>query len=286
MKRLVSTFSRSLFVVLVGAQLGSAQWINFPAPGVPRLPNGKANLAAKSPRLANGKPDLSGVWHVDPTTMDEWRKLVGPDAGKLSLPGMEMDTISKYATNLFIDLKPADIPERPEAARVRQARLQSGIRDNPSTHCLPHGIPIASLVSEVTKIVETPTIAVVMYETDSTHRQIYTDGRKLPVDPNPAWLGYSVGHWEGNTLAVETAGFNDKSWLDLSGHAHSDSLRIRERYTRRDYGHMDVETTFEDPAYYTRPFGIKVTFLVQPDQDILESFCNENEKDRTHLRAQ
>jgi hypothetical protein len=215
--------------------------------------------------------------------MEEWVRLLGNNPNVLEVPGMELTTISKYARNLFFDLKPEDVPERPIAAEVRRQRLQSGVRDNPSLHCLPHGIPIQSLVSEVNKIVQTPGLIIALYETDSTVRQIYTDGRPLPQDPQPAWLGYSVGRWEGDTLVVQTAGFNDKSWLDLSGHAHSEALRVTERYHRRDFGHLDIEITFDDPVMYTRPFSIKVTQLLQADTDILESICNENEKDRAHL---
>ena len=121
-----------------------------------------------------------------------------------------------------------------------------------------------------------------LYEVDNTHRQIYTDGRKLPVDPQPAWLGYSVGHWEGDTLVVDAAGFNDKSWLDSMGHPHSEELHIQERFHRRDFGHMDLSVTVDDPKG-TEPFTVKVTEALIPDSDILESICNENEKDRVHL---
>lgn len=260
-----------------------AQWLNYPAPGVPRNPDGKVNLNAPPPKAANGKPDLSGVWHVQPTRIEEFRRLLGKEAGTTNAAGQELDSTSKYANNIFIDLKASEIPERPLATEIRRARLANGIRDNPSLYCLPHGIPIDVLVSEAHKMVQTPGLIIVLYETDNTHRQIYTDGRKLPVDPQPAWLGYSVGQWERDTLVVESTGFNDKSWLDLSGHAHSEGLRITERFHRRDFGHLDVEMTFDDPTMYTRPFSIQITHLLQADSDVLESFCNENEKDRGHL---
>jgi hypothetical protein len=117
------------------------------------------------------------------------------------------------------------------------------------------------------------------------HRQIFTDGRKLPKEVNlPAYLGYSVGHWERDTFVVETAGFNDKTVLDWMGHFHSEALRLTERFRRRDFGHMDIDMTFDDPKVYTRPFTIKVPFELLADQDIFEMNCNENEKDREHLR--
>ena len=265
--------------------VAQAQWVNYRWQGVPRNKDGVVDLAAKTPRASNGKPDLSGVWHVQPTSMEEWRRIAGPDVGITGTLGMGQDTISKYATNLFVGLKPEEVPERPEAAAIRTARLASGIRDNPSSRCLPHGIPLSSLLTEVFKMVQTPGVIVVMYEADNTFRQIYLDGRNVPADAEPTWLGYSSGRWEGDTLVVETSGFNDKSWLDLAGHSHSEGLRITERYRRRDFGHMEMEVTLDDPKMYTRPIKLSVTQLLQPDTDVFEFFCNENEKDRSHLVA-
>jgi len=279
------------FIGLLVAFAGSsayAQWVNYPSPGTPRTPDGKANLTAPAPRASNGKPDLSGLWHVQPTGQKELERLFGPDlikaADATSVPGMELDTISKYAINIFVDFKPEEVPMRPEAAKLFGQRAQGGVRD-PGVDCLPLGIPISSLVSEVHKIVQTPGLIVILLEVDNAHRQIYTDGRKLPVDPQPSWLGYSVGKWEADTLVVDTLGFNDKAWLDILGHPRSESMRLTERYHRRDFGHMDVEMTFDDPKMYTKPFTIKVTHQLMPDSDILEYFCAENEKDRAHQGA-
>lgn len=270
-------------VLLAGS--GYAQWVNYPTPGMPRTRDGKPNLTAPAPRAANGKPDLSGLWHVQPTPMEEMKRLFGADlikaADAVSVPGMELDTISKYAVNILLDFKPGEEPMRPEAAELFRQRAQGSKRD-PGVDCLPLGIPISSLVSEVHKIVQTPGLIVILLEVDNAHRQIYTDGRKLPQDPQPSWLGYSVGKWEADTLVVDTVGFNDKAWLDVLGHPRSEALHLVERYHRRDFGHMDVEMTFDDPKMYTKPFTIKVTHQLIPDSDILEYFCAENEKDRAH----
>jgi hypothetical protein len=258
-----------------------AQWLNYSPPGTPRTRDGKPNLAAPAPRAADGKPNLSGVWHVHPTSLAEMKRLYGEKADVVNVPGMELDTISKYAINILVDFKPEESPIRPEATEILKRRLPS---EFPDTNCLPAGIPTAGLVSEPVKIVQSPGLIVMLYESEDGHRQIYTDGRKLPKEiAQPAWLGYSVGKWEGDTLVVETAGFNDKSWLDVIGHPHSEALRIVERYRRRDFGHMDLEMTFDDPQMYTKPFTIKVTQDLLADSDIFESFCNENEKDRPHL---
>jgi hypothetical protein len=271
----------ALFVIL-GAS-AHAQWVNYPAPGTPRTKDGKPNLSAKAPRAPNGKPDLSGVWHVQPTSLEEMKRLFGDDIGDNTVPGMEIDTISKYGINILQDFKPEDAPLRPAALEIMRRRGPGGSELLPSTHCLPLGIPLATLLSEVTKIVQTSGLTVVMLELDNATRQIYTDGRKLPVDPTPSWMGYSVGKWEGDTLVVDTIGFNEKGWLDAIGHPKSEALHIVERYRRRDYGHMDVEITIDDPKMYTKPFTIKVTHLLQADSDILEYFCAENEKDKPHM---
>jgi hypothetical protein len=124
-----------------------------------------------------------------------------------------------------------------------------------------------------------------LYEQSNTFRQIYTDGRKLPVEPQPAWLGYSVGRWEGDTFVIDSAGFNDRVWLDSGGHPQSEQLKIREKFRRRDFGHMDLELTIDDPKMYTRPFTVKAEEVLVPDSDLLEYVCAENEKDRAHLEA-
>jgi hypothetical protein len=276
------------FIFLLATLFGASahgQWVNFPSPGTPRTRDGKPNLSAPAPRAANGKPDLSGLWHVTPTPVEEMKRLFGAElinaADAVSVPGMELDTISKYAIDILQDFKPEDSPMRPEAAKLFALRAQGKVRD-PGVDCLPLGIPISSLVSEVHKIIQTPGLIVVLLEVDNAHRQIYTDGRKLPQDPQPSWLGYSVGKWNGDTLVVDTVGFNDKAWLDVLGHPRSEAMHLTERYHRRDFGHLDVDMTFDDPKMYTKPFTIKVTHQLIPDSDILEYFCAENEKDRTH----
>ena len=271
-------------VLLAGSGMLPAQWLNYPTPGTPRTRDGKPNLAAPAPRTADGKPDLSGVWHVQPTSLAEWTRLLGDRFDtqvNIRVPGMELDNISKYALNILVDFKPEEELMRPQAAEIFRRRA-TGIE--PRGTCLPIGIPMAGLVSELNKMVQSPGLVVIMYESDGTHRQIYTDGRGLPKEvTQPAWLGYSAGKWERDTLVVETAGFNDKTWFDLSGHPHSEALRVVERYRRRDFGHMDVEMTFDDPPMYTQPFTIRFTQELMADADIFEMYRNENEKDRAHL---
>jgi len=273
---------RRLFVLvaILSTTSAHAQWLNYRTPGTPRTRDGKPNLAAPAPRAADGKPDLSGVWHVHPTSLEEMKRIFGDKVGLTNVPGMEIDTLSKYALNILVDFKPEEAPMRPAAAEIFHRR--STDRELRGL-CLPLGIPAAGLVSEPNKIVQSPRVIAILYESDATQRQIYTDGRELPKEiAQPSWLGYSAGKWEGDTLVVESAGFNDKTWLDVGGHPHSEALRILERYHRRDFGHLDVETTFDDPQMYTKPFTIKFTQDLWADSDIFENIC-ENEKDRTHL---
>jgi len=276
---------KSISVVFAGGLIcAQAQWLNYPTPGTPRTAGGKADLSAKTPRASNGKPDLSGVWQTAPAPPGENERLFGSTVGDFVVPGDDPRTFSKYFLNILTDFKPEDTPMRPATAELLQRNIERRGTDNPAARCLPQGIPRADIFSYAPfKIIQTPGLIAVLYEVDNTHRQIYTDGRKLPVDPQPSWLGYSAGTWEGDTLVVESAGFNDKSWLDSMGHPHSEDLRIQERFHRRDFGHLDLTLTVEDLTMYAKPFTIRVTELLLPDSDILESICNENEKDRVHL---
>lgn len=257
--------------------LSQAQWLNYRASGTPTTPDGKVNLSAPAPRAPDGKPDLTGVWHVDNSGLP-----ARPASAAPVLPGSPGGP--SYSGNIFRDMKPQDVPEKPEAAKLREERMKSGNRPNPSVFCLPMGFPVNNLVAEVVKFIQAPKEIVVIYEVDNSYRQIYLDGRPLPADMSPSWLGYSTGHWDGDTLVVETEGFNDRTWFDFMGHSHSEALHLTEHYHRRDYGHMDVEMTFNDPVMYTRPFTIKFTHALVPDTDILEAYCNENERDRAHIQ--
>jgi hypothetical protein len=273
----------SAFLLSVAAH---AQWLNFREPGVPRTPDGRVDLKAPTPADATGKPDLSGVWMHEKTTVAEMRRLYGAvidEDIQVDVPGMEIGTQHKYGFNIFIDLKPEEAPVRPETlARMRRNPARPTLSDA----CTPGfvlGFPLAGLLSEPIKIVQAPRLTMIVYEAGNFYRQIHTDGRKLPDEVNlPAFNGYSAGHWEGDTLIVETAGFNDKTPLDAMGHPHSEALRTVERFRRLDFGHLDYQITFDDPKAYTKPFTLKIPHELLPDSDVFENFC-ENEKDRGHL---
>ena len=277
---------RLVFLAFLSAG-ASAQWLNFPTPGIPRTRDGKPNLSAPTPRTAEGRPDLSGVWMHDGTSFAELKRLYGDtrveEARATQALGMEIDTQSKYAFDILIDINPEDSPLRPEAAEIMRQRNAAYDPADPCAEFI--SFPLAGLLSEPIKIIQAPRLTAILYEVGNLHRQIFTDGRKLPKEFNlPAYLGYSVGHWERDVFVVETAGFNDKAPLDDMEHPRSEALRVTERFHRRDFGHMDVEMTFDDPKMYTRPFTIRVPHTLMADTDIFEMVCNENEKDGIHMQ--
>jgi hypothetical protein len=170
------------------------------------------------------------------------------------------------------------VPFQPWAAELFRQRQANKMRDNPMIRCLPAGIPRLDAYSHPYKIVQTPDLMVVLYESQTLFRQIFTDGRAHPKDPEPSWLGYSIGKWDGDTLVVETTGFNDKTWLDGFGHPHSDAMKVTERFRRRDFGHMDIEIVIDDPKAYTKPLRYLQPQRLEPDTELIEYICNENAK--------
>ena len=233
--------------VLTLPSVGFAQWLTHPTAGIPRTADGKANLSAPAPRAADGKPDLSGLWQAG----------------------------AKYES----DFTPSDAQDWAQA-QVRQ-REANPAADSWSTLCLPPG-PMINFTGPL-KILHTPGIVAVLYEVPNNFRQIFLDGRDLPKEPNPSWQGYSVGHWEGDTLVVDTIGFTDKSMVGRPAYPHTESLRVTERYRRRDFGHIDLHMTVDDPKTFTRVWTITMELSLDPDTELLEYVCNENEKSRQHF---
>jgi hypothetical protein len=253
-----------------------AQWLNYPDSRTPRTKDGKPNLSAPVPRL-NGKPDLSGVWQSH-SPLSEFVKGVPDEILKLQV---DLTFASSNYLNVFWGTKPEDEPLTPEGVAILKQRATL-IGADPPTHCLPISMPGVLLVYAF-KIVQTPREIVLLPEHADPARQIFLDGRSLPNNPDPSWNGSSVGKWQGDTLVVDTIGLNDKGWLDGFGHPRSEQMHITERYRRRDFGHIDLEITFEDPKYYTRPFSFKTVLNLVADSDVLEYVCAENERDNVHL---
>ena len=269
-----------IFIALAAAPLVHAQWLNHRTPSIPRRPDGKPNLSAPTPRAVDKRPDLSGLWQTESAPPELLERLI-PAATN----GAGEEAPSQYFIDIFSDFKPEDVPFRPASAQSFQQRLQNFTRLSPISHCLPEGMPLIETAPAPYKVVQMPGVTFMLYERDTTYRQVYTDGRKLPKDPQPSWLGYSVGKWDGETLVVDTTGFNDRGWLDARAHTHSEALHLTERFHRLDFGHMEVQLTINDPETYTMPFTIKLKQHLLPDTDLLESFCAENEKDTIHIEG-
>lgn len=233
-----------------------SQWLNYPTPGLPRLPGGRPNLTAPAPRTPDGKPDFTGVWN------------------RLS---------PKYRIDIASDLKPEEV--QPWARALVEQRVENIGKDSMVARCLPLG-PQYSTDADSTgggmmKIAQTSSLILIL-NPDLTYRQIFMDGRSLESAPNPTWMGYSVGRWDRDTLVVESFGFNDRTWLDTSGHPHTEALRITERYRRPDFGHLDLAVTLQDPAVYSRSWTVSVQAELAADTELLEYVCNENTRDLEH----
>jgi hypothetical protein len=234
-------------ILVTGAPATEAQWLNLPTPGTPRLPDGKANLNAPTPKTADGRPDLSGVWAA-PTP--------------------------KYLANLAAD--GVEVPMQPWARQLFEQRTNNNAIDRPSASCLPHSVTDFDAHFTPKKLVQLPGLVIMLFESYHSFRQIFTDGRALPKDPEPAWFGYSVGRWDGDTLVVDTNGINDKTWLDDAGHPHSEALHIIERFRRVNFGRMDVQITIDDPKAYTKPWSVSFNWELLPDTDLLDWVCENN----------
>jgi hypothetical protein len=261
----------ALLAALCVAPSARAQWAQIHDRALPRTADGKPNLAAPAPKAPDGRPDLSGVW------ADE----AAPPPGILTVEGDL--PLPHYLVNIAADLKPEEVPLQPWAAELLQERLRNDGRDGPTASCKPSGVPAIDSTPLPYKIVQTSAAVYVFYEENTVFRQIFLDGRKPVADAVPRWLGYSTGKWNGDTLVVDTVGFNERHWLDGMGHPNSDKLHVVERFRRRDVGHLDIQITVDDPGAYTKPITYTVTATLVPDDDLLEYFCTENEKDSQHF---
>ena len=276
---------RWLLVVGILLQGGAqAQWLDYTPSGTP-MKDGKPNLSAPTPRSADGKPDLTGVWDHERTSAAEWKRILGPAyerESRSALIGMELEVVHKYGLNIFSDMKPGESILTPAGEAAMKQRAAEQRVDNVCHG--EYGWPVAGLLAEPFKIVQAPKETMILYEVDGLHRQIFADGREFPATFEfPAYLGYSIGRWAGDTFVVETRGFNNRTPIDGIGHPRSEGMHVTERYHRRDFGHLDTELTFDDPTLYMRTFTVKISYDLIPNNDIFEMFCTQNEKDRAHM---
>jgi hypothetical protein len=259
---------------MLAAAIGSpalfAQWLGYPTANVPLTPDGKPNLTAPTPRNADGKPDLSGMWG--------WEN-------RYNCGARCTDTqISREFINIAYQLQGGP-PLQPWAADlVKKRSVEQGL--DPNVHCMPRGAPRIWTDDYYKRIFQVPGRVLILTERNIQYRQIFTDGRPLPQDPNPVWNGYSIGHWEGDTLVVETNGFRDDLWLDAAGHPLTEKAITVERIRRPNYGTLEIEITIDDPKAYTAPWTVKLTQPLVLDSELLDYYCLENERDSAHMRTQ
>jgi hypothetical protein len=258
--------------------VGFAQWLKHPTEGVPRTADGNPNMAAPTPRLPDGKPDFSGIWHA---TNPNNRCGQNDPGGPFVHCGVEIGG-SLLGGNLGRNL-PDGLPYLPHAAALAKKRRSDDSRDDPHVRCLPDNPPRSWTLPHLTRAIHTPKLLALLYEVNAMYRQIHIDGRALPVDPTPAWNGYSTARWEGDTLVVQTSGFPDGIWLDRSGNPLTDAARITERIRRVSFGRMEIEVTIDDPKAYTRPWTITLRHDIVLDTELIDYICTENEQDIGHL---
>jgi len=277
------TVMKALLLVTVSCTL-LAQWPSYKTAGAPRLANGQIDMNAPAPKVADGHPDLSGIWD---------RGLPAPDPNRAAAPpsGPPPLLVSGAPTppgpRPFYDLPsmlPGGLPMLPWAAELRKQRLAENSKDHPDAHCLPlHPVQLHAH-PQPRKIVQTPSLATILYEANNGLRQIFLDGRTLPgPDVEPFWFGYSVGKWDGDALVVDSTGWKDIGWIDEEGTPITTTGKVNERFRRLNYGTLEIKITIDDPKTFTRPWSYTLNQKLLPDTELIEFICDENNRSVSHL---
>jgi hypothetical protein len=276
-RELQLTSLRSMTAAVAAAALLTAlstaargQWLSYPTAGVPKTASGSPNLTAPAPRTADGKPNLSGLWGMMcPTT----------NGNVMCMPEV---AVPQVFGDIGRGVK-GGLPYQPWAADLVKTRQAENGKDDPTSHCLPGGVAKLHTSALLRKIVQTPGLMIFLTERNASYRQVFTDGRPLLQDPNPTWNGYSTGHWDGDTLVVETNGFQEGQWLDRAGSPLTEAAKMTEKFRRPNYGSLQIEMTVDDPKAYTKPWTIQLNQSIILNTELLDYICLENEKDSTHL---
>jgi hypothetical protein len=268
----------SVLVAFIAADRPAVgQWFHYPTENVPRKADGKPNLTAPAPRMPDGKPDLSGIWLAAkkiPCTSDISRFIeCGSEIGG-----------SPLALNIGTGV-PGGLPYQPWAAALAKQRTADNSKDDPHARCLPDNPPRSYALPHLTKALQSPRLLVLLNEVNAMYRQIFIDGRPLPVDPNPSWNGYSTASWDGDTLVVRTNGFRDGLWLDMAGNPMTDAAKMTERISRPNFGMLEVKVTIDDPKAYTRPWTVEMNQEIWVDTELVDEMCLENEKSSQRMRG-
>ena len=269
MKHGLGTVVLVTLVAAAGASTSiAAQWAPYSSKNVPRSADGKPDLNGPAPRTADGKPSFAGVWRGASTGGRGATPVTGTPGGP------PIAVFRDIGANL-----PGGLPFTPWGKAELARRVADNSKDNPEAHCLPMGLMQFHTQGFPRKFVQTPEEIVILYEASSGIRQIFTDGRPLPTDdPQPWFYGYSVGHWDGDTLVVETTGFRDDGWLDIIGSPITEKAKMTERFRRPTYGRMEIDITVDDPKAYTKPWTVRHVQEVMPDAELIEFVCEENNR--------
>jgi hypothetical protein len=270
-------------MVVATSPFAHAQWPNHPSPNVPKTADDKVNMEGPTPRMPDGKPDFSGIWSLRFAGGGNGQRGQRGAGGAPAVPpppppdGITVATFGNAGQGMKDDL-----PFQPWAKELLDKRRADNSKDNPDAHCLPMGFLQFHNHPEPRKMIQTPNLLVIIYEANSGLRQIYMDGRKLPNKDNvePWYYGYSIGHWESDTLVVETTGFTDGQWLDVRGSPMTDAAKVTEKFRRPNYGSLEIEITVDDPKAYTKPWTVKVNQRIMPDTELIEFICED--RDATH----
>ena len=257
-------------ILAIATLPAAAQWLNYPTPGIPHLPDGRPNLSAPTPRTSEGKPDLSGLWEPD-------------TRGGTDVSTFQTDVVFPAEWfNIGAQLKDG-LPFRPWARELRNARKAANSKDSPDAKCLPMGPFMDHSNRAPRKIVQVQGLLVILYEKSFAYRQIFTDGRPLPSDPQPSFYGYSSGKWEGDILVAQTTGLHTEAWADEEGSPITEAARVTEQFRRLNFGSLEIQLSVDDPKAYTAPWTVRLRQHIKLDTDLLEYVCNENEKDSSHI---
>jgi hypothetical protein len=280
-----------LVLLLMGMSHASgsldAQWFKYPSPGAPRTADGQVDLAAPTPRLANGKPDLSGVWMTAEPACVIRGTLPVSELLKLMPPSRKCPprtaSFSRQSINIGIDM-PGGLPYQPWLAKLVDERTANQAIDDPHIRCLPDSFPRAYGLPHYLKFVQTPGLLVMLNEYNGVYRQVFTDGRPLPQDANPSWQGYSSATWDGDTLVIDTIGFRDDIWIDWDGSMITGAGKLRERIRRPTFGYLEIEVTVDDPKAYTRPWTVNLRQQFAADTELIDEVCAEGERFSSKLK--
>ena len=264
-------------LVILGTSFASdrlaAQWMNNPTPGVPRKADGTVDMTAPAPRMANGKPDLSGLWMTAETN-----RAPKPGAATRDEAGDASNiTASRQMKDIGVDV-PGGLPYQPWLIPIVKERTANEAIDDPHIRCLPDNFLRAYGLPHLLKFLHSPQLLVVLNEMNAGYRQVFTDGRALPKDPDPTWQGYSSATWSGDTLVIDTIGLRDDTWIDWNGSVLTEAARVREEIRRPDFGHLEIKVTVDDPKAYTKPWTVTLKQRIVVDAELIDEICLENEK--------